>query len=98
MYAAVDPVYMVMMNRLLGSDFVVWDKAAKIVFSKPGRGTLTAEFSVPELETTDIVEYLMHSEKMDKTYSVEFVGPDGEVCAHIEKTMNIRRRRKKNNE
>ena len=97
MYAAVDPVYMVMMNRLLGSGYIVWDKAAKIVFSKPGRGTLTAEFSVPELETTDIVENLVHSEKMDKTFSVELVDPDGEVCAHIEKTMNIRRRRKKGN-
>lgn len=97
-YASIDPIYMVMLNRLLGSEFLVWDKSAAITFRKPGRGALTADFNVSESDTIDIIETLEHSEKMDKVYTVQLVDPDGEVCAQVEKTMNIRRRRKKSNE
>ena len=38
MYGAVDPVYMIMLMRLLGREFVVWDKSAEIRFLKPGAG------------------------------------------------------------
>jgi hypothetical protein len=36
MYSAVDPIYMVMLIRRLGKDYVVWDKAASIQFKKTG--------------------------------------------------------------
>src|SRR5437763_12581448 len=48
MYGAVDPVYMIMLMRLLGRDFIVWDKAAGIRFRKPGRATLYATFKIGE--------------------------------------------------
>ena len=32
-YAAVDPMYMVMLIRILGREYVVWDKAATIRFA-----------------------------------------------------------------
>ena len=44
MYAAADPIYMVMLIKLLGPDYVVWCKAASIRFRRPGRGTLHARF------------------------------------------------------
>src|SRR2546422_8429965 len=37
MYGAVDPVYMVMLIKLLGPGYTVWDKAAAIRFRRPGR-------------------------------------------------------------
>jgi acyl-coenzyme A thioesterase PaaI-like protein len=40
MYGAVDPIYMVMLIRLLGPEYIVWDKSASIRFKKPGRSTL----------------------------------------------------------
>ena len=46
MYGAVDPLYMVMLIRILGDNYVVWDKAATILFKRPGRETLYAEFNV----------------------------------------------------
>lgn len=36
MYGAADPIYMLMLIKVLGSDYVVWDKAASIRFKKPG--------------------------------------------------------------
>ena len=50
MYAAVDPVYMLMLIKNLGPDYVVWDKSACINFKKPGRTPLFASFVLDEAE------------------------------------------------
>ena len=58
MYAATDPIYMVMLYKLLGSKYIVWDKAATIRFRKPGRATLYAKFVVDTSETQAIRDIL----------------------------------------
>src|SRR5437764_10192626 len=50
LYGSVDPIYMIMLIRLLGPGYVVWDKAATIRFRKPGRTTLRATFCVTAVE------------------------------------------------
>src|ERR1051325_731237 len=47
-YGAVDPMYMIMLIKLLGRDYVVWDKAAAIRFRKPGRSTLYTTFRIDD--------------------------------------------------
>ena len=37
MYAAVDPLYMILLMKALGRGYIVWDKAASIRFRKPSR-------------------------------------------------------------
>ncbi len=54
MYASIDPIYMIMLIRRLGPEFVVWDKAATIQFKKPGRETLRARFMVSDEELAAI--------------------------------------------
>src|SRR5690349_9957863 len=56
MYGAIDPMYMIMLMRLLGRDYIVWDKAATIHFRKPGRTALYATFRVEERELEAIRE------------------------------------------
>lgn len=51
MYGAVDPVYMIMLIKLLGPEYSVWDKSASIRFKRPARDTLFARFFVPEEHT-----------------------------------------------
>src|SRR5690349_6291770 len=46
MYGAIDPMFMIMLIRLLGREYVVWDKAATIRFRRPGRTALTATFRI----------------------------------------------------
>src|SRR5437870_12176193 len=46
LYGAVDPIYMIMLVRVLGREFIVWDKAAEIRFRKRGRSTLCATFTI----------------------------------------------------
>ena len=46
LYAMVDPFYMIMLMNILGKDYIVWDKFASIDFIAPGKGTVTATFSL----------------------------------------------------
>jgi hypothetical protein len=92
MYGAVDPIYMVMLIRLLGREYIVWDKSASITFKRPGRSTLDATFSVLGEETEAIREALQTARSLDRTYTIDLVDSEGEVHATIEKVLYIRRK------
>lgn len=92
MYSAVDPVYMLMLIRRLGPDYIVWDKAAKIRFKIPGRGTLYASFVLPQTEVDEIRRILEHRASVDRVYEATLVDSEGTVHALVEKTIHIRRR------
>jgi acyl-coenzyme A thioesterase PaaI-like protein len=92
-YAMVDPFYMLMLMNILGKDYIVWDKAAKIHFLKPGRSRLTAEFTL----SPDIIESVRgHTEKGDKyvfDLPVDINDEQGVIIAHVTKTMYVRKKR-----
>lgn len=92
MYGAVDPFYMIMLMRLLGPDFVVWDKAASIRFRRPGRSTLSARLVLEEAEVERIRRDTLEAPSVDRVFSVDLTDPDGAVCARVEKTLYIARR------
>jgi acyl-coenzyme A thioesterase PaaI-like protein len=92
MYAAVDPWYMIMLIRLLGPQYIVWDKAATIRFRKPGRGTLYARFAIEEEESEAIKAALAGQPSLDRVYQVDLVDQDGVVHASVEKVLYIRRK------
>ena len=81
MYGAVDPMYMIMLWRILGSDYIVWDKAASIRFRKPGRSTLFATFLIGEGEVDEIRALTAAGEPIDRVYVVDLVDADGVVHA-----------------
>ena len=90
LYALTDPFYMMMLINNLGSDYIVWDKAAKIEFIKPGRGTVSASFILDESEIEQI-KSICHKEGkyiFDKT--VDVVNESGEVVASVIKTLYVR--------
>jgi acyl-coenzyme A thioesterase PaaI-like protein len=92
MYAAVDPIYMIMLIKLLGPEVVVWDKAASIRFRKPGKRTLIARFVVDQAETEAIQAALADQPAIDRVYQIDLVDRDGVVHASVEKTIYIRRK------
>ena len=95
MYSAVDPIYMLMLIRLLGPEFIVWDKAASIEFKKPGRKTLHARFSIGDDELTAIRAALATQRSVERTYTIELLDGAGTLCARVEKLIYIRRREAK---
>jgi acyl-coenzyme A thioesterase PaaI-like protein len=92
MYGAVDPIHMVMLIRLLGGEYVVWDKAASIRFRRPGRTTLHAAFRISDAELDRIRASLEEAPSVDRVYEVALADEAGEVHALVEKTIHIRRR------
>ena len=91
MYAAVDPIYMMMLIQVLGADYVVWDKAASIRFRRPGTGTLYAAFRLTEQEIVGIRTTLAHGASIDRVYQVDLIDGSGTVHATVEKTIYIRK-------
>ena len=94
-YSVVDPVLMVMLNMILGKEYVVWDKAATVQFLKPGRSTLYANFRVTDEEIERIKNDVLKNGKAEIGYQVSLKDSDGVEHAVIGKTLHIRSRVKK---
>ncbi len=89
MYGGIDPIYMLMLIKNLGKNYVVWDKAANIRFKKPGKETLFAEFLLTENELGEIKEILKTQKSVDRIYTVELKDGNGTLHCRIEKTLYI---------
>ena len=92
LYGSVDPIYMLMLIKILGPEYLVWDKSATIRFLKPGRSVLTAEFRLEEAEIRAILQALERDPKVDRAYVVRLVDAQGQAHAEIEKVVQVRRR------
>lgn len=91
LYSMTDPFPMLMMLMNLGKDYIVWDKAARIDFLKPGRGTVYASFHFTEEEIKEVRQQADTHEKylFDKT--IEVVDDKNIVIASIVKTIYVRK-------
>jgi acyl-coenzyme A thioesterase PaaI-like protein len=92
MYGALDPIYMMMLIRILGPDYIVWDKSAKIRFRRPGRETLHATFRLTPEDVAGIRSTVDSAGKAEPELTVELVSASGEVHAVCTKLLSIRRR------
>ena len=93
-YAVVDPVFMVMLNLILGKEYAVWDKAAVVQFLKPGRETLYANFLVTDGEIASIKNDVEQFGKTERTYEVSLLDKQGVSHVTVQKTLHIRDRKK----
>ena len=92
MFGAVDGVHMVMLMKLLGPDYAVWDKAATIRYKHPGRTTLYARVTLDEDELESIRAKLADSPKLDRVFHIDWTDGAGNVHASIQKTIHVRRK------
>jgi hypothetical protein len=95
-YGAVDPIYMLMLIKVLGPEYIVWDKAAKIRFRRPGKTTLFAHFNLPGGEIEEIKRLAETARSIDRIYNLELKDAEGVVHAEIEKTLHISKKREGN--
>jgi hypothetical protein len=86
MYAGIDPIYMLMLIKNLGKNYIVWDKAATIRFKRPGKETLFADFVLTQEELDEIKAILETQKSVDRVYNVELKDKNGKVHCLIEKT------------
>jgi hypothetical protein len=91
LYGAVDPMFMIMLIKILGPGYIVLDKVATIRFRKPGRTTLYATFSLDDAEIDAIRAATASGQSVDRTYHVDLVDEAGVVHASVEKVIYVKR-------
>ncbi|WP_080058798.1 DUF4442 domain-containing protein [Spirosoma aerolatum] len=89
MFSATDPFYMVMLLRILGNQYVVWDKSASIRFRKPGRQTLYARFEITNDQLAVIRQEVAANGQTDYVFTVQWLDKEGVVHAELERLCYI---------
>jgi len=95
LYAMCDPWFMLILMRLLGQDYTVWDKSADIRFLRPGRGTVKAGFHIPAARVDEIRAAAESGEKVEPVFTVDVLDEQGEAVARVEKLLYVRKKEKK---
>ena len=90
LYGTLDPIYMIMLIKILGPAYVIWDKAATIRFRRPGRSTLRATFVLDDAELAAIREAVARDGKVERTFTVVLADAEGNVVASCEKLLSVR--------
>lgn len=93
MFAATDPILMVMLIKILGSNYLVWDKSTNIRFKRPGKTTLFAKFLITPEEISEIKIQLEATKSINKVYKIELKDNKDKVHAIIEKTLYLSKTR-----
>jgi len=93
LYGGIDPIYMLMLIKTLGSEYIVWDKAATIRFKRPGKTALFADFLLTADELAEIKRILETEKSVDRIYTVELKDEAGKTHCLIEKTLYIAKKR-----
>lgn len=91
LYSMCDPFFMLILVAALGPGYVVWDKAATIRFRRPGRGTVSAMFSIATARIEEIRAQADQGQRVEPVFIVEVRNQEGEVVAEVEKLLYVRR-------
>jgi hypothetical protein len=92
LYAMTDPWFMFILMHNLGSDFIVWDKAATIRFKKPGKGLMKATFEISAERLAEIRAQAEASGKIEPVFNVSVTDSEGTVIAEVEKLLYVRKK------
>ncbi|TDR23288.1 acyl-coenzyme A thioesterase PaaI-like protein [Marinicella litoralis] len=92
LYSMIDPHYMLMLMKILGNDYIVWDKAASINFIKPGTGTVRSTMKITDEMLVKIQQETQHGEKYLPNFEVEIFNQKNELVAQAVKTLYIKRK------
>lgn len=92
LFAMTDPFWMLLLMRLLGRDYYVWDQSGAIDFLKPGRGTVSARFDIDDAVLAEIRQATAGGAKYLHWFENEVVDAGGDVVARVRKQVYVRRK------
>ncbi len=92
LYAMTDPFYALMVFENLGPGYVVWDRHAAIDFVRPGRGRVTAVFTLNDAQLDDLIAQTAAGERYLPEFVVDVCDEAGELVARVFKTLYVRRK------
>ena len=89
MLSATDPIYMIQLIKILGDDYVVWDKSATIKYKRPGKETIYCEFVFSPDEVLSIKKDVDNKGEIDIIKTPNIVNKEGVVIAELSKTIYV---------
>lgn len=90
MFSAVDPIPMVQLINIIGDDYVVWDKSARIAFKRPAKNDLFAEFTYTLEELEDIKARVARENEIEIVKTTQLTDKTGDtVYCQVDKTIYI---------
>lgn len=92
MYAAIDPIYPILIKVGLGSGYIIWDKSGAIRYRKPGRSALFAECSMSDQDLAALKVRLETESSVDVEREIELADAAGVVHAVVQKTIYVSRK------
>ena len=95
LFAMTDAFYMLMLLENLGPDYIVWDKAARIRFRRPAKGTVRAEFRITEEQIAEVRRMVETAPKAEPVFHVQIKDSRGEVVAEAERTIHVKKKPRK---
>ncbi|SDH65588.1 Acyl-coenzyme A thioesterase PaaI, contains HGG motif [Vibrio xiamenensis] len=91
-FSLTDPIYALMLMRILGEQYYVWDKEASINFIKPGQTDLFAEFLITQPQLDAILSQTMSGDKHFPCFDIHIKNADGEVVSHVQRKLYVRKK------
>jgi len=89
MYSSVDGIYVIQLIHILGDNYIVWDKSAKIKFKRPANKTLFADFKISDELIEQIKNDIVKDKKKDYNLFVNLTDENGNIYAQVEKVIYI---------
>ena len=93
LYSMVDPHFMLLLMRILGDDYVVWDKSASIQFKKPGKGRVHAVVRITDEDLEEIRRNTEEGKSFRPQFELDVLDEKGDRVAVVTKVLHVRRRR-----
>lgn len=89
MYASTDPYFMLMLIKILGDDYVVWDKGCTIRFKRPAKETIIADFFITPEMLHNVRSQLAINNEFDFTWTIQYKDKFDVVYAEFDKVIYV---------
>jgi len=88
-YSSIDPHYMLLFMKILGKDYVVWDKAASIKFLRPARDKIKCRFLLTDELVENVKKQLAEKGEYSFDLPLRYEDDEGKMYAAFKKTIYV---------
>lgn len=93
LYSMVDPHLMLMLMKLLGPTYIVWDKSAAIDFVRPGKGTVSATINIDDETVQIIKDKVAEKRRYEPEFDIEVVDDQKNLVCRVKKILYVRKKK-----
>lgn len=90
LFSMTDPFYVLMLVRLMGKNYTIWDAAANIEYKKPGTGRVFANFTISDAQLDDLKKQAATGKAIFPEFALDIVDKNQQVIATVNKKLYIK--------